>query len=185
MLAGNVSQFARIFLCLELGVTVANGFFIQPFTSLQRVDVGSDVFTLVDEFGIGLDQTNELITIYFLLLWCERGITCDQTHDVVIVNHGRSEQDKLKIKLLHRWICLTTRLVLLGLEPLCSIQIHTLETQQLILGQHMFYRLSVVIRQVGVLIQLGFESLHVLEQSDELAACNIAFEIGNFFRSIG
>src|SRR6218665_1840872 len=68
VLLGNPDQFSRTLFCLEALETVANVFFTQSLAHLQGVDIGNDVITLVDELGIGLDQTNQLGAGHFALI---------------------------------------------------------------------------------------------------------------------
>ena len=72
-----------------------------------------DVVAGVNEFGIGLDQADELFATHLLLARRLAGVAGDEGHDVVVIDEGAGEQDELEIELLHfRVGCLAILVVL-------------------------------------------------------------------------
>jgi len=184
VLVGNGGQLAGVLARLEAFKAVADGLFVQPLARLQRVDELGDVVALVHEFGIGLDQADKLFTAHLLLAWRLLRVAGDEGHNVVVVDDGGGKQHELEIKLLHSSWCIAAAFFLLFFQALGCLQIDALEALQMLLGQYLLDGLGVFRREVGVLVELGLEALHFLEQVDELTACGVALEVGHLLRFV-
>ena len=107
-------------------------------------------------------------------------IVGDQLHDVVVVDDGGGEEDELEVELLDLGSSgRLRRLVLLLLQPLGRFQILAAEGAQVVLGEDLLDLLALLVGEVGVLVELGLEALHLLEVLDELAAGVVALEVGD------
>ena len=72
----------------------------RPSPSLsERTEVG-DLFPLVEELGVGLDQPDELLAADRELLRVLPRILGDQLHDVVVVDECGGEEDELEVELV-------------------------------------------------------------------------------------
>ena len=150
----------------------------------QRVDVGFDARALVHEFGVGGDQADEFAARHFPLVGRALRIFGDQLHDVVVIDHLRGEEDQFKIRV---------RAAGGAFSPSCSRNVLNrravsryipLETLQP-LFRHQFIDPLLLLRvQVGVLIQLGYQAPHVLEQADEPAAGLVPLQVRHVLRPV-
>ena len=185
VLFGDGGKLTGVLLFLEAHVPVADSLLVKPLARFQRFDVRRDVVAFVDELGIGLDQADELGAVHLLLAGLLLRILCDQRHDVVVVDHRRGEKNEFEIELLHCFIKLRLR-ALIALVPLLlqtqrGVHIDAPEALQRFPGQYLFDGRLVFVRQIGVLVKLGFEALHLFEQIDELCAGGVPFEVGDLF----
>ena len=69
------------------------------------------------------------------------------------------------------------------LQALGGFEIDATEGLQLLFGNNLLNAEGMFRRQVGILVKLCLEALHLLEEVDELAACRVALEVRHLFRS--
>gem|GEM_PF-3150498 len=179
---GEVGELRRLFVGFEALVAVADGGFAEGFARFQGGDVSGDVFPLVHELGIGLDEADELFAAHLLLARGLLGEAGDQAHDVVVINDCGGEEDELEIQLVHVRAGLVGALALLGFEALGGFQILSPEAELIFFWQDVFDGGGVVVGEVGVLVELSFEALDFLEVIDEGGAGFVALEIRHGFR---
>ncbi len=132
VLVGNSCQLAGVLVGFEALEAVADGLFIQSFARLQGVDVVGDVVAFIDEFGVGLNEADELFAAQFLLARRLAGVAGDEGHDVVVIDEGGGEQYELEIELLDFRVSFAARfvvLILLRFQALGGFQIGASEAQ--------------------------------------------------------
>ena len=128
------------------------------------------VLALVEELGVGLDQADELLAAHLLLLGSCPEKLGDQAHDVVVVDEGRGEEDELEIELvdLGAGALPSAGLALLLPQPLGGFEVRAAEAAlSSSLGRTCSMAASLLVGEVGVLVELGLEPLHFLELLDE------------------
>src|SRR3546814_15698438 len=76
-------------------------------------------------------------------------------------------------------IRLAVRLALLRAQALRGFQIGAAERVELVARQHLVDLLRLLGGEVGVLVQLHFQLLHLLEALDEAGAGGVALEVGD------
>ena len=183
MAGTDCGEFGGVLFRLEAGVALADGGFAEAFARFQGGDVFGDVPALVHEFGIGLDEADELLAAHLLLARPLLGEAGDKPHDVVVIDDGGGEEHELEIHLINvpaGRITFLATFVLLGFELLGGLQILTTEAEQVFLRQYVLDGGGVFLREVGVLVELGFEALDFLEVVDESRLGGVALEIRNF-----
>ena len=131
-------------------------------------DVVGDVVALVHELGVGLDQADELLAAHLLLAGRGLGVAGDQRHDVVVIDDGGGKQHELEIELPQPGRCRRRPCpaALSGVVRSPDRRRGRLATGPAGMTCSMLAALSSA--QVGVLVELGLEPLHFLEQVDEL-----------------
>ena len=182
---GHAHQLGAIFFLLEAQIALADSLLAQAFAGLESADVRGDVVALVHELGIRLDEADELFAAHRELaaaraLLREAG---HQTQDVVIVDDGGGEEHELEVEFIGRaGVCalaFLAGLVLLRLEALGRFQVHAAKGLQVFAGQDVLDGSSVVAGQIGVLVELGLQALHLLERLDEGSAGLVPLELGH------
>ncbi|SFE02430.1 hypothetical protein SAMN05428977_100512 [Nitrosomonas sp. Nm166] len=184
MFGGHIGDGLVGFGDLILSIFLSNALHGMGFAGVEAIDVFGESFAVVDELGIGLDQANELFAAHSLLARRLAGVAGNQRHDVVVIDHAACKQHELEIELLHFRRGVVVVFVLLFFQALSRLQIDALEALQLFPGQHLLDAGLVLRRQVGVLVELGLEALHLFEQVDELAASDVSLEVGHRFRFV-
>ena len=113
-------------------------------------------------------------------------VSGEQLHDVVVVDEGGSEKDELKIELVDfkvRWLANPSDRALLLLEPLGGFQIGAAVATKVMFWEGLLDLLALLIREVGVLVELGPETLNFLEPVYELGTGNVAHQVVYLIRS--
>jgi len=165
---------------LEPFVAGANGGLVEPFAFLQRADIFDDLLALVDELGVGLDQPDELLAADLDLRGGLPGIPGDQLHYVVVVDHGRGEQDELEIGLVDiGWdrLAIPAGRTLPLPEASGRLDVAPAKGAEVVFGKDPLDPIPLLIGQVGVLAELRSEPLDLLEPVDELNACFVTHEV--------
>ena len=86
MTFGDVGQLGGVFFPFESCISLTNGGFTQSFTDFQGGDLGGNVLALVHEFGVALDESDELFAGHFLLAGLLLRVPANQPHDVVVID---------------------------------------------------------------------------------------------------
>jgi len=181
MFGGHIGDGLVGFGDLILCVFLSNALHGMGCAGVEAIDVFGKGVPVVDEFGIGLDQANQRGAAHLLLARRLAGIAGNQCHDVVVIDHATCKQHELEIKLLHLGRNTVAVFILLFLQALGGVEVHAFEALQLFPGQYLLDGGLIFRRQISVLIQLGVQALHLLEQVDELAAGGVALEVGHGF----
>ncbi len=176
---GDVGEFLGVLLRLEAGVAVADGGFAEALARLERADVFGDLVPLVHELGIGTDEADEFLAGHLRLARTLGREAGDEAHDVVVINHGGSEEDELEFKLVQRFggVRFVAALIPLLSEPFGGFQILAPKTTMTVLRQNLLDGLFVFLCEVGVLVELRLEPLDFLELIDEGGLGCVSFEI--------
>lgn len=124
---------------------------------------------------------HELLAGHLLFFWPLFAEAGDELHDVVVVDERRVEEHELEIELFHRVVGVLA-LALAGLEVLGKIEVHAAEGAQVVLVQSRLDGLAGLGVEIGVLVELGAQALHLLEALDEGGAGLVALEIRHLLR---
>ena len=107
-------------------------------------------------------------------------VTGDQLHDVVVVDDGGGEEDELEVELVDVGVgrlAVNSGLALLLLQTLSGFEVGAAEGAVVVLGEGLLDLLPLLVRKVGVLVELGLEALDLLESLDELGAGVVAHQV--------
>ena len=105
---GEIGDLLSLLFGPEMLVTGANLGLVEASTLFEGVHVLGDLLPHAKKLGVGLNQSDELLAADLELLRILSGLLRDQLHDVVVVDHGRGEEDELEVELIDlRSDCLT------------------------------------------------------------------------------
>ena len=138
-----------------------------------------------EEFGVGLDQADELLAADRELLRVLTRVFGDQLHDVVVVDIGGGEENELEVKLVDLGagrLAVLAGLALLLFQALGGFEIHATEGAEVVLGEGLLDLTPLLAGEVGVLVELGLEALDLLEPLDELGAGVVAHQVVDLVR---
>ena len=181
MLCGNRGHLLGLLLGLELNKAVANRGLAQPSALGQGLDVGGDVVAVVHELRVGADDADELVAGHLRLARRPRREAGDEVHDVVVVDVGLGKEDELEVgeHQLIRPAVVGVGLGILLFQLLGRLEILAPEAAQVVFGQHQLDFAPVLLGEVGVLIELRLEALHLFELVHEGGAGRVALDVGH------
>ena len=147
---------------------------------MSEANVLGDLLSLVEELGVGLDQPDELLAADRQLLRVLSRVLGDQLHDVVVVDDGGGEENELEVELVDLevgWLAVPAGRALLLFQALGGFEIGAAEGAEVVLGEGLLNLLNLLVGEVGVLVELGLETLDFLEPLDELGTGVVAHQV--------
>ena len=175
-------EFGGVFLGFKAGVAVADGGLAQAFAGFERADVFGDGVALVHELGVGRNEADELLAAHLLFARPLLGEAGDEGYNVVVIDDGGGEEHELEVDLGHGIVGVffaARAFALLIFEFLGGFQILAFPAAQTVVRQHLLDGDFVFLGEVGVLVELGFEALDLLETLDEDRLGGIALQVGD------